>query len=105
MMKQLHSQEPGEKEVEARLSLTIPLGAIQTSSERDEARKEFAGVLGWGEYPNSSISARMICVKSGRKRRIMRSIPVQEGSSGKKPKGCAAYVRSGVFMQRAVCVQ
>jgi serine protease inhibitor len=60
LLQQAHSEEPEKNLVVAPLSLTILLGAIQTHIEREEARKEFDQVFGWGEYPDIRIQGRMI---------------------------------------------
>jgi serpin B len=60
LLQQVHSETSDKNVVVAPLSITILLGAIQTSSDRDEARKEFDHVFAWGTDPHLPIPARMI---------------------------------------------
>lgn len=60
LLEEVHSEAPSKNVVIAPLPLTILLSAIQTNSDRDEARKEFNHVFGWGTYPDVRIPARMI---------------------------------------------
>ena len=60
LLEQMHSATPDKNIAVAPLSLTILMGAIQTHSEREESRKEFDHVFGWGMYPELRIPARMM---------------------------------------------
>ncbi|HEX7728232.1 MAG TPA: serpin family protein [Terracidiphilus sp.] len=60
LLAQVHSEAPDKNVVIAPLSLTVLLGAIQSSSSRDEAREEFGRAFGWGAYPDLRFPARMV---------------------------------------------
>jgi serine protease inhibitor len=60
LLQQAHSESPGKNIVVAPLSLTMLLGAIQTNLARQDSRKEFDKVFGWGEYPDLRAPARMM---------------------------------------------
>jgi hypothetical protein len=60
LLAQAHSEAPDKNLVLAPLPLTILLGAIHTSSRRQEASQEFDRVFGWGEYPDIRIPTRMM---------------------------------------------
>jgi hypothetical protein len=60
LLGQAHSETPDKNIVVAPLSLTFLLGAIQSKSVREESRKEFDQVFGWGMYPALRIPARMM---------------------------------------------
>jgi serine protease inhibitor len=60
LLGQAHSETPEKNIVVAPLSLTFLLGAIQNKSVREESRKEFDQVFGWGIDPALRIPARMM---------------------------------------------
>jgi len=82
LLEQMHSATPDENIVVAPLSLTILLGAIQTNSEREESRKEFDQVFGWGMYPELRIPARMM-LAAMEKPRMERESPHNMKLTGK----------------------